>query len=124
MTFIKNNWLSLIVLAACLTVILIFLYQKKSDSGDLNAYKLQELSDQLKTITHERDSLQKSLDASQDSIVNHLDSLLHVQVDNQDKILYALQHQRDNIPVPNYGTDTLRSYFSKLRPIYHDLHTE
>lgn len=119
----SKNWLQLIV-AISLVVIIVFIFQKRNSPDELNEYILKEKSDSIVLVRHERDSLQDVLNATQDSIINRIDSLLHVQVDNQDKILYELQKKRNTITVPGYDSDTLRNYFSKLLPIYHDLHTE
>ena len=113
-----------IILIVCVSAIIYFIFHKGKSSDDLNAYKIEQLNEQLKIVLHERDSIQKELDITQDSVVNHIDSLLHVQGETQNKILNELNKKRETISVPNYGSDTLRYYFSRLRPIYHDLHTQ
>jgi len=121
--WLSKNWLQ-IVLVVTLIVIIVFVFQKKDSPDELNEYILRQKSDSILLIIKERDSLQSILDITEDSIANHLDSLLHVAVDNQNKTLNELQKQRNTIIVPDYGSDSLRSYFSRLLPVYRDLHTE
>ena len=121
--WLKNNWIQLVLVAA-IVIMFIFIFQKRNNPNDLNEYILKQKADSIVLIRKERDSLQLIMDITQDSIVNHLDSLLHVAIDKQNKTLYELQKQREVIAIPNYGSDSLRQYFSNLRPIYHDVHTE
>lgn len=111
--WLKENWVSVFVIGACLTMISIFLFQKKSDNGDLNQYKIDEKQAIIDVLTHENDSLLKivTLPIPDNTIT---DSLLQISIDVNNKTLNELRKKRNAV------IDTLDS--SELQRIFSGYH--
>lgn len=111
-SWLSNNWLPLLLIIAFAAY---FIFHKQTKSDDLYEYQLKEVRDSLTTVQHDKDSLQQQLDATANSVINHADALQRMTLEAQLKILYELKKNRNAITVPDYGSDSLRRYYSQLR---------
>lgn len=112
--FLKDNWLQIIMVIA-LFVIMIFIFQKRYNSDELNAYKIKQLEDKISPLEKEIDSLKLILKHTDNSVNNHFDSLLKASIDANQKTIYELKRQKTLVNTANFSSDDLKSYFSNLK---------
>lgn len=107
MTWLKQNWISLILMA----LILVLIFTRKQPTSELKQYQIDQLKAEMKNVLiHEFDSLRKSV---QVEIPMPNDSLQQVSVDLNKKIIYELRKKRMDA-IDTISSAELRSIFSEL----------
>lgn len=96
MTFLKTNWLTLLVLVVLIVFILVEVFHKNNDPAAVVKSQMEALRKEMKdVILHEFDSIQKVVASPIPLDYQHSDSLQQIAIDLNNKTLYELRKKNE-----------------------------